>query len=249
MEEKQIFASADALSSALAQEIRQRLEAAAGRDFHLTISGGRTPGILFRSLAEILPQPLACQLHIWWADERLVPPDDPESNYRLFSETFLSHHPLPSGQVHRVRGELAPAEACASLRDELLLLAQNKAQAASLSQPVMDLVLLGAGSDGHTASIFPGNEEIFQSDEPCLLVHHPASGQARVTLSPKALMAARELIYVITGPDKAAMLASLPFVGQGDVSGLENILPAGRIRSSSGLTRWYLDRDAASLLP
>jgi len=240
-----IFASAEALALTLAAEIIHRLEAAAGRDFHLAVSGGRTPGIIFERLALVLPATLSSRLHIWWADERVVPPDDPESNYGLFARTFLARHPLPAGQVHRIRGEAGPEEACAALREALLVLAEDECRAAWRCQPVFDCVLLGAGIDGHTASIFPGNEEIFASDEPCLAVRHPLSGQWRVTLTPALIGAAREVVYCVTGADKASLVAQVFSQDEGR----PGHLPVFRVCSQTGATLWYLDREAAGRLP
>ncbi|HOG65177.1 MAG TPA: 6-phosphogluconolactonase [Spirochaetota bacterium] len=241
-DERRVFASADDLAISVAALIGERLAGAGARDVHLAISGGKTPGIIFECLADQLPVVLSCRLHVWWVDERLVPPDDPESNYGLFARTFLVRHPLPAGQVHRIHGELDPDRALAGLREELRILAEEECRDAWGCQPVFDLVLLGVGADGHTASVFPGDEAAFEADESCLAVCHPASGQGRITLSPKTIMAAREVVYCLTGTDKTGIAARILD------RGAPQDLPAGRIRSRTGVTRWYLDRDAARLL-
>ena len=219
-----------ALAAVLAREIVARVESF-GRRFALGISGGQTPLPFFASLSGLIAARSARALDVFWCDERLVPPDHPDSNYRAFLEAVRGS-PLADARLHRVRGEISPAAAradCAALFER-----------ASGESVVLDLAVLGVGSDGHTASIFSGDTAAFAATGPCALARHPGTGQLRLTLTPAFLASAAELVFFVTGADKAAVVAAC--LGD-DLS-----LPAARIAASHGRARWFLDRAAASLL-
>ena len=183
---------------------------------HLALSGGTTPGRCYELLgadAEDLDR-----VEVWFADERCVGPEDEQSNYRLAAQTLLERARIPPERVHRMLGELGPDEGAHSYADELWrrLAGTSPEQARPPEQaqpPVLDLIVLGIGPDGHVASLFPGAATLDAGPEAvCLGVHEsPKPPPERITLSLALLQAARECVLLATGPSKAdainAMLA------------------------------------------
>lgn len=227
---------------AVAHEAARRLarlaaEAASSHGrFSVAFSGGSTPETLYRLLAD---EPYRSQIpwskvHLFWADERCVPPHHPGSNYRLAHEAWLSHVPIPAENVHRVPGEL---EAKAAAR----------AYAAALSdyfcgpRTRFDLVLLGLGRDGHTASLFPGSEALLETERPVAAVEADYEGRpaCRVTLTLPAINTARQVLFLVTGRDKAEIVRAV-------LEGPERGLPTQRVRPVAGELAWLLDAEAAA---
>jgi 6-phosphogluconolactonase len=208
--------------------------------FLAALSGGGTPSALYRLLAA---PPLLTDLpwkwiHFFWGDERCVPPDDHESNYRQAWEAFLSQVPVPAENIHRVKGELEPSAAAADYMEQLTDLA-----APGLEFPIFDLVFLGLGADGHTASLFPGSDP--DSSSPALAVTGRYQGRpsSRVTLTPQVFNAARTVVILAAGEEKAQAVADA-LKGPPDPVGH----PAQRIQPQDGTLWWLLDEPAASLL-
>jgi 6-phosphogluconolactonase len=226
---------------ALSREAAQRLadlsrEAAESRGrFSVALSGGSTPGTLYRLLAEepYCSQILWTQVHLFWADERCVPPDDPGSNYRLAYEALIAHTRIPAENVHRVRGELAPKVAARSYDRELRRFFCGP-------RPRFDLVLLGLGTDGHTASLFPNSEVLEETERLAVATtafydNRPAE---RVTLTLPALNAARQVLFLVSGLEKAEVVQAV-------LADVEGHLPARRICPVAGQLTWLLDAAAA----
>jgi len=228
-------------SDALAREATQRFAGLArqavesrGR-FSVALSGGSTPGALYQLLAE---EPYRSQIpweqvHLFWADERCVPPDDPGSNYRLANETLIAHVPILPANVHRVLGELAP-EAAARAYDLALR------RFFSGPRPQFDLVLLGLGSDGHTASLFPNSKALEETERLAVatIVFYKDRPAERVTLTLPALNSARQVIFLVSGPEKAEIVQAV-------LADVEERLPARRIHPATGRLTWLLDAAAA----
>ncbi|MGC2359102.1 MAG: 6-phosphogluconolactonase, partial [Thermoplasmata archaeon] len=201
-----IFRDLDAASAALAR----RIAAAAGEAvrargrFSLVMSGGRTPLGLFRRWGEAEGRRLPwAKTDVYFADERCVPPDHPDSNFGVAWTTFLSRVPIARRRIHRMRGELRPpSQAAARYAREIGPLPGS---------PRFDLVLLGIGPDGHTASLFPGRRAVREMRRTVVAV--PRAGQppyvARLTLTPPALSSARDVFFLVAGPDKAAPLSRI----------------------------------------
>lgn len=208
--------------------------------FLTALNGGSTPERFFRLLGEEFREEIAWdEVHIFWGDERCVPPEEAGSNYRQAREAFLDRVPIPDSNVHRVRGELEPAEAA---RDYALTL--SRFAATPLDFPRFDLVYLGMGEDGHTASLFPGSP--VDITEPVLPVtaqyqDRPAN---RVTLTPLVINQARTVVFMATGEKKAGVLAEV-------LSGRYNPdqFPAQRIEPKDGRLIWLVDEEAAGRLP
>jgi 6-phosphogluconolactonase len=229
---------------ALAREAARRFtdltrEAVASRGrFSVALSGGSTPGLLYRLLAE---NPHRAQIpwegvHLFWGDERCVPPNDPGSNYRMAEDVLISRVPLPPGNVHRVRGELEPTTAARAYERQL-------AEFFCGLRTRFDLVLLGLGSDGHTASLFPDSSVLNETERLATTVqaHYEDRPAQRVTLTLPAINSAREILFLVSGRDKAAITKAV-------LEGPADQLPAQRILPAAGQLTWLLDVGAGATL-
>ena len=223
-------------TDSLAAEAAQRFASAAatriserGR-FVVALSGGSTPGPTYERLAS---EPFASRVdwprvHVFWGDERCVPPDHPDSNSRMTSEALLDHVPIPRENVHRIRGELEPHEAATLYRRELAGVLGEGGR--------IDLVVLGLGTDGHTASLFPNTMALEERDLGVIAVRVGKLATWRVTLTLPIINAAREVVFLVSGAGKAGVLAR---VRAGEA------LPAGLVQPQGGKLTWLVDRDAA----
>lgn len=209
--------------------------------FLLTLSGGSTPEPLY----ELLATPAFAariewpRVHLFWGDERCVPPDHPDSNYRMAREALIDHVPLPPANVHRIHGEDAPAEAAVAYEDLLRGFFGNGEIPPNTS---FDLVLLGMGPDGHTGSLFAGSAATRETHRWVVASPGPQPESWRVTLTPVLLNAADDVTFIVTGAEKAEHLKDV----------LENRLaeplPAQLIRPKHGALHWMIDAAAASRL-
>jgi len=229
----------DALSQAAARLFAETSSEAITRRGHflVALSGGSTPARLYGLLANAPydKQVDWPRLHVFWGDERCVPPDDSGSNYRQAQDGLLSRVPIPQQNIHRVRGELAPAEAA---REYAVTLVEFPSP--PLTYPRFDLVLLGMGEDGHTASLFPGSEVDLPSITEPVTAHYQGRPANRVTLTPRILNAARRVAFLVSGESKSATVAN---VLKGSYR--PELLPAQRIRPVDGELIWLLDKAAA----
>ncbi len=210
----------------------------------VAISGGSTPKNMFKLLADS-GEPYRAQvpwdrLHLFWVDERCVPPTHEESNYRMTNEAMLKHVPLPAAQVYRMEGELDP-EVAAS-RYEATLRTAFRLEGAET--PVFDLVLLGMGDDGHTASLFPHTEALHEMARLVVANHVPQKDAWRVTLSWPVINRGREVAFLIEGDAKAQVVHDV-FLGPYDPESK----PSQLIRPQSGQLTLLLDAAAAAHLP
>jgi 6-phosphogluconolactonase len=233
---------AEDLARLAAEAVAERLAAAVasrGRG-SLCLAGGSTPRRTYELLAapplrDAVPW---AAVHVLFGDERCVPPGDADSNYRLAREALLDRVPVPP-QVHRIRGEEADAEGAATAYEAELLGAVGVSPGHALA---IDVVLLGMGPDGHVASLFPGDPAL---DEPHRLaravVVTAKPPPRRITLTLPALNAARAVIFLVSGAEKAAPVAAV-------LSGTGATLPAGRVAGREE-TRWILDEAAAGRAP
>ncbi|HKY33429.1 MAG TPA: 6-phosphogluconolactonase [Candidatus Polarisedimenticolia bacterium] len=209
----------------------------AGRRFSAALSGGRTPRRLYELLSEDnhAHQVVWPAVELFWSDERCVGPDHADSNYGAAREALLSKVPVAPAHVHRIRGEDPdPRRAAADYEREL--------RSAFLGEPRLDLVLLGMGEDGHTASLFPGSPLLEERVALAAAAADPA-GTPRVTLTLPAINAARLVAVLVTGPGKAAMARRVLGARARDER-----LPIQRVRPAAGQLVWILDADAASEL-
>lgn len=206
---------------------------------NIALSGGSTPNLLFRELAKHYKSKIDwTQVRLFWVDERCVPPDDEQSNYGTARALLLDHIGIPETHIHRMRGEAEPeaeVERYSGLLTKHLHLDQGI--------PVFDLILLGMGSDGHTASIFPDQMDLLESAEICTVATHPESGQRRITLTGKTLNRARHVSFLVTGASKAEKVGEV--LGEGKAGA--NRYPAGHIHPHGRLT-WWIDKAAGAAL-
>jgi 6-phosphogluconolactonase len=235
----QVFSSPEALADAVARHIvASAAEAISSRGrFTLALAGGSTPQATYSRLGTgdwRLATGDWRLVHILWGDERCVPPDDPQSNYRMAKEALLDRVPIPPEQIHRIRGEDDPEKAAAEYERELRAL---------LGSEDLDLVLLGLGDDGHTASLFPGQPAVHETERWVMAVPAPTGDMWRVTLTPAILNAARNVTFVVSGASKARRLQQVI-----EVELTPDILPAQVIRPVRGRLTWMVDEAAASRL-
>jgi 6-phosphogluconolactonase len=218
-------------------------EAIAARgQFSVALSGGSTPRPLYEHLAreELASRLPWSSVHVFWGDERCVPPDHPDSNYAMARETLLDHVPIPRSNVHRIRGEMDPAEAAAVYERTLRRFFGPSPEPEIRT---FDLALLGMGTDGHTASLFPGSE-LLEEPSRWAAAHHADRGRGwRITLTPAAINASRHVTFVVSGAGKAAILQRV-LAGPRK----HGLLPAQIIVPKSGQLLWLLDSAAAALL-
>jgi len=206
--------------------------------FTVALSGGSTPIPLFERIAEQaagsgLPWR---KVHLFWADERCVPPDHPDSNYRQVRDNLLTRLPKPGPVVHRIRGELSPEEAARACAAELAFCFPGSAI------PRFDMIWLGVGSDGHTASLFPGMDPAAFAGRTAVEVQPAGTKLPRVTLTLGVINNARHVVFLVTGQDKADIVAEIL---EGKDSGR---YPAGLVVPTDGTLTWLLDREAAGRL-
>jgi 6-phosphogluconolactonase len=206
--------------------------------FSVALSGGSTPRELHRRLAS---PPLAHQVdwsrvQIFFGDERCVPPSDPESNYHMAEETLLSQVPIPAANVHRMRGELPPEEAAADYERQLKAFFGDE-------PPRLDLILLGMGDNGHTASLFPGLSAVHEEQRWVVAEHVSEVDMWRLTVTPVILNLGRQVLFLVAGAAKASMLQQ---VLEGPYAPDER--PAQIVRPTPGEVTWLVDAAAAEKL-
>ncbi len=211
---------------------------AAGEVATLVLSGGMTPQPLYARLAEAADLGWE-HVHVFWGDERLVPPDDPGSNYAAAREALLDRVPLPEANIHRIKGELDEVAAVADYAEQLRRFAQRHDAGCPSPWPRFDVVLLGLGADGHTASLFPGSPA--ECVVPVMAVTADYAGRParRVTLTPIVFNHARRVAFLVSGADKAAAVVA----ALGPARDPERY-PAQRIQPEGELV-WFVDKAAA----
>ena len=231
MKDVRVYAHAAALAWAAAScfvSLAVEAQAARGR-FVVALAGGSTPEAAYELLAgeAFFGGVDWSRVQVLFGDERAVPPDHVDSNYRMARETLLARVPIPGENVHRIQGEREPAEAARRYQIELeTVLGENGR---------FDLIFLGMGSDGHTASLFPGTPALEERER--LVVANPvrALERTRITLTLPAINAARQVVFLVSGASKAAALAAV-LAGEP--------LPAARVLPEDGQVTWLVDRDA-----
>jgi 6-phosphogluconolactonase len=232
-----IYPDVTALARAAATQvvdIAQSAIALNGR-FSVALSGGTTPERMYRLLAtpEFSSRIDWKHVHLFWSDERCVAPDHPDSNYAMAWMAFIDHVPISMDNIHRILGEEDPVVAADTYEQEL----KDHFKSAV---PRFDLMLLGLGEDGHTASIFPGSTAAIEGHKLAVATQHPNSNQWRVTLTFPAINASANVSVLVSGSTKASMVR---IVKSGLVSP-ENV-PATGIEPDGGTVTWFCDHAAA----
>jgi 6-phosphogluconolactonase len=238
-DELRVLPSPDDVAAALADlfiESGGSAIAARGR-FVVSLAGGTTPKAAYLLLAQA-PRSAALdwsKVEIFFGDERCVPPDDLQSNFKTADDAFIRTVGIPPRNIHRIRGEDDPANAAQHYRQELRSLLGES--------PRFDLVMLGMGPDGHTASLFPGTDPYADDEMLVRSVYSPSQQQWRITLTPKVLRAARTVVFAVEGSGKAQTLAR---VREGPYE--PHVLPAQSVTPVDGALVWLVDAAAASAL-
>jgi 6-phosphogluconolactonase len=230
--EIKVCADAAELARAAAEHfVAQAAKAVAARSqFLVALAGGSTPRAAYTLLAtgQFASRIDWPRVHVFWGDERCVPPDHADSNYRMAHEALLAHVPIPVENVHRIAGKLDPVRAAAAYEAELKSTLGTDGR--------LDLILLGMGRDGHTASLFPGTAALEEQKRWVVENYVEKPKSWRITLTLAAINAARQVTFLVSGSSKAEPLAR---IRAGEA------LPAGLVLPMSGGLTWLVDREAA----
>jgi len=240
-ESLKIFRSPYELAEKLADDLTGMINKSAGmkKPFSIALSGGSTPGLLFTILGDHYSNSVNWEyVHFFWGDERCVSSVDKDSNFGMAKRLFFDRIKIPAGNIHRVRGEDDPV-------GESLRYTKEIGDYITLREgfPVFDIILLGLGEDGHTASIFPGNNHLFHTDDICAVASHPVSGQKRITLTGRVINNAILVIFMVAGKNKARIAGEI----LNKTKSAENF-PASYIVPVIGDISWYLDDEASLYL-
>ncbi|MFN8497527.1 MAG: 6-phosphogluconolactonase [Anaerolineae bacterium] len=206
--------------------------------FAIALSGGGTPKAIYARLADADFKARVAwdKVHVWFGDERCVPPDDSRSNYHMARAALLDHVPLPPGNIHRIQGESDPAQAALMYEQEMQAFFRTTAF------PVFDLILLGMGDNGHTASLFPGTAALRERDRWAVAQYVEVMTTWRVTFTAPLINAARCVAFLVEGEGKAQMLRN---VLEGPYQ--PDVWPAQMIQPTSGEAHWLTDAAAAKV--
>ena len=207
--------------------------------FFVSLCGGQTPELLYETLGsspyrDYLPWD---EIHFFWGDERCVPPEDPDSNFGRAWELWLKHIRIPSKNIHRIHGELTEGQAVAGYQKELIDYSEP-----GRNWPRFDWVLLGLGSDGHTASLFPGEIPENDANQGVITIRNDKLGRLanRISLTPSVFNDARQVVFLVSGAEKAPILAA---IRKGQPDPLR--WPALHIQPKEGFLVWMVDEAAA----
>jgi len=235
-----VFADVDELSLRAAEAAVRTINESVQRNdsFSIALSGGNTPRTLYRLFSTGFRDQIPwTKVHVFWGDERYVPRADPQSNYRMARETLLDAVPCPVGNIHPMPTELPDPDLAAREYEKTL---RNYF---SEDWPRFDLVLLGLGEEGHTASLFPGSPALNENKRWVVAVKAPSKPAQRLTLTLPAITGASNIYLLITGSNKAQALHHV-LTGSPD----RKSYPASGIRRAKGTVIWWLDQAAAALV-
>lgn len=224
----QIYDSLDDLNSAFTEWLKERL--AEKDQITIALSGGSTPKKLFDYWAKLPAGEIDwTKIMFYWGDERCVPPTNAESNYKMTKDHLFDHVVVPQENIFRIHGENDP---------------QEEAKRYGALLPVFDIMMLGMGDDGHTASIFPHEMALWESKENCVVATHPETGQKRVSVTGKVINASTHVVFLVTGANKADKVKEVI----GNPHQAQEIYPAARVQPASGNLTWFTDHDATRKL-
>lgn len=228
------YNSATETATALIERLLALMSEDTNKAYHVALSGGSTPALMFDIWAnEYIDKTDWKRLFIYWVDERCVPPEHSDSNYGMTKKLLLDRVPLSEDQVYRIKGEDNP-----NVEAERYSALASKQLPERDGFPVFDVVFLGAGDDGHTSSIFPGQEELLKSAKPFVGCFNPYNGQKRIAMTGQTIISADLVVFLITGQGKADVVADM--YSSGDVG------PAAYIAHHASPVEIFLDSAAAS---
>lgn len=237
-----IYQSAQILADEFAKEFVAAIKhgASENRKLSIALSGGSTPKMVFNILAERCGEDSDFWnfADLYWGDERCVAPDDPESNYGAAYDLLLSKITIPSENIHRVRGEDPPEKEVKRYADVIL----KNVAADSNNIPVFDWIILGLGTDGHTASLFPGTRLITPPEEICIVAEHPQTGQKRISLTLNVINNAKRVSFLVSGADKAKVVDEIINKKPESFN-----YPAAKVSPARCVVEWFLDEGAGRI--
>jgi 6-phosphogluconolactonase len=235
-----VFSSPYELAEKVAEELVFLIAESAktNKSFTVALSGGSTPELLYSVLGDHFSQSVQWDnVHFFWGDERCVSPDDPQSNFGMTERAFLKKIKIPVTNIHRIIGENDPSDEAIRYSDEIRRFTNIREEL-----PAFDLIILGLGEDGHTASIFPGNNGLLYSENICEVAVHPESFQKRITLTGPVINNSESVIFLVTGERKAKLVSEI-------LEKSEPLdYPAAHIIPGYGSVKWYLDAAAAKMI-
>lgn len=206
--------------------------------FNIALSGGKTPEIIFKTLANNYKDEIDWSLiRFFWGDERCVPPDNSESNYGMTKSFLLDKINIPEENIFRVRGEADPASEAKRYQKSFLELFNN-----NISNAKFDLTMLGLGDDGHTASIFSNSLQMLSTDELFAVAEHPVTKQKRITATGRLINNSHKIVFLVTDENKAVVLNKILTKQDGYQK-----YPAAHIKPNDGILEWYVEVNAASI--
>ncbi len=209
-------------------------------EISIALSGGSTPKSLFSYWSKLPKGEIDWnKIKFFWGDERCVPPSDEESNYKMTKKYLFDNIKVPQENIFRIKGENNPANEAMDYGNML-----NDEVDVVNGIPVFDIIILGIGNDGHTASIFPYEIGLWDSNDNCVVATHPDTGQKRVSLTGKVINAAHNIAFLVTGTSKSHKIREI--IEQPETS--EKKYPAALVQPKSGNLFWYLDENAAGEL-
>lgn len=234
--EVKIYSNQKLVVKALAKEIYKLTKSSVQERFNILLSGGNTPTALFKRIAKKYAETIEWErIHLWWGDERCVPAENENSNYKQAFDFMISQVSIPKENIHRIKGEDVPEEEAVRYAREI-----EKSLNYRGESPVFDLVILGLGEDGHTVSIFPDEIELFEDEQICAVATHPLSGQKRITVTGRVLNNANRIFFLVTGANKSQRIAEI--MNDDEAA---KLLPAYYISPTNGELIWFIDEAAA----
>lgn len=235
-----IFDTPQETAQALTHQLLKQMNAVRHNNFNLAISGGSSAELLFRLWAEMYVKSIPWhRIHLYWVDERCVPPTDGDSNYGLAKRLFLDKVKIPRTQIHRIIGETDPENEAKRYSDIV-----RKNLPSSDGYPAFDCIILGIGADGHTSSIFPGQNDLLCHPDPYAPSFNPYSGQKRIAMTGQPLLRSSMTIFYVAGTEKAGILSEIT---QSEAQAGK--YPAGYIYYHSSHGEIFLDKAAAKKIP
>lgn len=234
----QIFKSKNDINQAFTDWFKAVLKKK--KNITVALSGGSTPKSLFDYWAGLPEGEIDwSRVKFFWGDERCVPPTDNESNYKMTKEHLFDHISVPEKNIFRIKGENSPSEEAYRYND---ILSEEVEQTKGI--PSFDIMMLGMGDDGHTASIFPYQINLWYNAQNCVEATHPDSGQKRVSITGKVVNASENVVFLVTGKNKAEKIKEI--IEQPEQS--ERKYPAALVKPESGNLIWFIDEEAAELI-
>lgn len=235
--EVKIFSKPKNVYKAIVKEIIRMVQNSNQEIFDIALSGGNSPKGLFKKISKSYADQIPWnRIHLWWGDERCVPPTDEQSNYKMTVDYLLSKISIPKENIHRIKGEEIPEQEALRYSKEMEQSLNSRGK-----DPVFDLIILGLGNDGHTASIFPDQLELFEHEQSCAVAVHPLTGQKRITITGNVLNNANQIFFLVTGSNKALRVSEI--MNDNDAA---QLLPAYYISPTNGKLTWFLDDEAAA---